>query len=146
MAIVETWNFLSLLYISAEKLKKVATQFFVVQTSMTSSSLNDNWSRFSLPFNCKTKYFKRKNELRKVLQFRSENSRVWQHYLTASFSLSKTRKINHFLAFFLTFVQSKYKRSSLRSQCWMRLFLWFSNTILCCCIVTNMYMHGCCTK
>ena len=29
----------------------------------------------------------------------------------------------------LTFVHSKCKRSSLRSQCWMRLFLWFSNTV-----------------
>ena len=28
-----------------------------------------------------------------------------------------------------TFVHSKRKRSSLRSQCWMRLFLWFSNTV-----------------
>ena len=30
----------------------------------------------------------------------------------------------------LTFVHSKCKRSSLRSQCWMRLFLWFSNTVI----------------
>ena len=30
---------------------------------------------------------------------------------------------------FLSFVHSKCKRSSLRSQCWMRLFLWFSNTV-----------------
>ena len=29
-----------------------------------------------------------------------------------------------------TFVHSKCKRSSLRSQCWMRLFLWFSNTVV----------------
>ena len=27
------------------------------------------------------------------------------------------------------FGHSKCKRSSLRSQCWMRLFLWFSNTV-----------------
>ena len=27
------------------------------------------------------------------------------------------------------FMNSKCKRSSLRSQCWMRLFLWFSNTV-----------------
>ena len=27
------------------------------------------------------------------------------------------------------FVHAKCKRSSLRSQCWMRLFLWFSNTV-----------------
>ena len=30
---------------------------------------------------------------------------------------------------FLAFLNSKCKRSSLRSQCWMRLFLWFSNTM-----------------
>ena len=34
-----------------------------------------------------------------------------------------------FCHFPLTFVHSKRKRSSLRSQCWMRLFLWFSNTV-----------------
>ena len=38
-------------------------------------------------------------------------------------------KMNHFWHFWLTFVHSKCKRSSLRSQCWMRLFLWFSNTV-----------------
>ena len=32
--------------------------------------------------------------------------------------------------FEITFVHSKCKRSSLRSQCWMRLFLWFS-TLYC---------------
>ena len=32
-----------------------------------------------------------------------------------------------FWHFSLTFVHSKCKLSSLRSQCWMRLFLWFSN-------------------
>ena len=31
--------------------------------------------------------------------------------------------------FLLTFVHSKCKRNLLRSQCWMRLFLWFSNTV-----------------
>ena len=36
---------------------------------------------------------------------------------------------HHFWHFWLTFVYSKCKRSSLRSQCWMRLFLWFSNTV-----------------
>ena len=30
----------------------------------------------------------------------------------------------------LTFVYSKCKRTSLRSQSWMRLFLWFSNTMV----------------
>ena len=34
-----------------------------------------------------------------------------------------------FLHFQWTFVHSKCKRSSLRSQFWMRLFLWFSNTV-----------------
>ena len=41
----------------------------------------------------------------------------------------KLAKMDHFLYFKLTFVHSKCKRSSLRSQCWMRLFLWFSNTV-----------------
>ena len=35
-------------------------------------------------------------------------------------------KMNHF---WWTFVHSQCKRSSLRSQCWMRLILWFSNTV-----------------
>ena len=42
----------------------------------------------------------------------------------------KLAKMDHFRHFWLTFVHSKCKRSSLRSQCWMRLFLWFSNTML----------------
>ena len=37
--------------------------------------------------------------------------------------------MEHFWHFLLTFVHSKCKYSSLRSQCWMRLFLWFSNTV-----------------
>ena len=37
-----------------------------------------------------------------------------------------------FWHFSSAFVHSKWKRSSLRSQCWMRLFLWFSNTVYCC--------------
>ena len=41
----------------------------------------------------------------------------------------KLVKIDHFWHFQWTFVHSKCKRSSLRSQCWMRLFLWFSNTV-----------------
>ena len=36
---------------------------------------------------------------------------------------------DHFWHFSLTFVHSYCKRSSLRLQCWMRLFLWFSNTV-----------------
>ena len=39
-------------------------------------------------------------------------------------------KMDHFWHFQWTFVHSKCKRSSLLSQCWMRLFLWFSNTVL----------------
>ena len=31
--------------------------------------------------------------------------------------------------FWLSFIHSKCKLSSLRSQCWMGLFLWFSNTV-----------------
>ena len=42
---------------------------------------------------------------------------------------SKTRQNELFLAFWSTFVHSKCKRSSLRSQCWMRLFRGFSNTV-----------------
>ena len=38
-------------------------------------------------------------------------------------------KLTIFLHFQLTFVYSKCKLSSLRSQCWMRLVLWFSNTV-----------------
>ena len=41
----------------------------------------------------------------------------------------KLAKMDHFWYFQLTFVHSKCKGSSLRSQCWMRLFLWFSNTV-----------------
>ena len=43
---------------------------------------------------------------------------VWQQAL----GFQKLAKMDHF-------VHSKCKRSSLRSQCWMRLFLWFSNTV-----------------
>ena len=41
----------------------------------------------------------------------------------------KLAKMDHFWYFRLTFVYSKCKRSSLRSHCWMRVFLWFSNTV-----------------
>ena len=37
--------------------------------------------------------------------------------------------MDHFLAFLMNFVHSKCKRSSLRSQCWMRHFRRFSNTV-----------------
>ena len=38
-------------------------------------------------------------------------------------------KMHHFLAFSINFWLLKCKRSSLRSQYWMRHFLWFSNTV-----------------
>ena len=38
-------------------------------------------------------------------------------------------KMDHFWHFQWTFVHSKCKRSSLRSQCWKRHYLWFSNTV-----------------
>ena len=41
----------------------------------------------------------------------------------------KITKFDHFWHFSSTFVHSKCKCSSLRSQCWMRLFLWFSTTV-----------------
>ena len=43
--------------------------------------------------------------------------------------ISVLAKIDHFWHFWWTFVHSKCKRSSLRSQCWMRLFWRFSNTV-----------------
>ena len=43
----------------------------------------------------------------------------------------KLVKMDQFWHFWLTFVHSKCKPSSLHSQCWMRLFLWFSNTVYC---------------
>ena len=50
---------------------------------------------------------------------------VWPQAL----GFQKLAKSDHFWHFWLTFVHSKCNRSSLRSQCWMRLFLWFSNTV-----------------
>ena len=38
----------------------------------------------------------------------------------------KLANLDHFWPFWWTFVHSKCKCTSLRSQCWMRLFLWFS--------------------
>ena len=55
---------------------------------------------------------------------------VWPQAL----GFQKLVKMDHFWHFWWTFVHSKCKRSSLRSQCWMRLFLWFSNT-LCNCLI-----------
>jgi len=42
----------------------------------------------------------------------------------------KLAKMDHFWYFWLTFVHSKYKHSSLRSQCWMRLLLIFITFLL----------------
>ena len=47
-------------------------------------------------------------------------------FLTASCRFSKTRQNGPFLA---TFDHLKWRRNSLRSQYWMRLFLWFSNIV-----------------
>ena len=46
---------------------------------------------------------------------------LYLYCLNANFKFSKTRQIEQFWAFLINFS----KRSSLRSQCWMRLFLWF---------------------
>ena len=67
---------------------------------------------------------------------------IFQQVLSAKIDLSgvtlfdrkiqvfkKSPKLTFFWHFLWTFVHSKCKRSSLRSQCWMRLFLWFSNTV-----------------
>jgi len=43
-------------------------------------------------------------------------------------AFQKLAQLDHFWHFYLTFVYSKYKRCLLHSQCWMRHFLWFSNT------------------
>ena len=51
--------------------------------------------------------------------------KVWAQ--TSDFS--KIVKIDNFWHFQWAFVRSKCERCSLRSQCWMRLFLWFSNTV-----------------
>ena len=50
--------------------------------------------------------------------------------MSASFRFSKTRQKWPLWLFQWTFVHWKCKRSSLRSQCWMRLLLWFSNTVI----------------
>ena len=50
--------------------------------------------------------------------------------MTASFRFFKNSlKWSIFWHFWWTFVHSKCKLSSLRSQYWMRLFLWFSNIV-----------------
>ena len=50
---------------------------------------------------------------------------VWQQ----ASGFQKLAKMDHFGYFWWTFDHLKCKHSSLRSQCWMRLFLWFSNTV-----------------
>ena len=44
-------------------------------------------------------------------------------------AFQKLAKMDQFWHFWLTFVESKCTRSSLSSQCLMRLLLWFSNTV-----------------
>ena len=60
---------------------------------------------------------------------------VWQQ----ASGFQKLAKMDHFGYFWWTFVYLKCKHSSLRSQCWMRLFLWFSNTVklfsFCWCVI-----------
>ena len=46
--------------------------------------------------------------------------------------------MDHFWHFQWTFVHSKCTRSSLRSQCWMRLFGWFSNIVT---VTVSEYVH-----
>ena len=63
-------------------------------------------------------------------RFKTDMSGDRWNCLTASFRFSKTRQNGPFVAFLINFCPLKCKRSSLRSQCWMRLFLWFSNTVI----------------
>ena len=69
-------------------------------------------------------------------RIKQSSSEVLLQYLHNNHSVWKSPKMSHLnfsiLAFpnhFCPFVRSSCKRSSLRSQCWMRLFLWFSNTV-----------------
>ena len=54
----------------------------------------------------------------------------------------KLAKMDHFWLFKSTFVHSKCKRSSLHSQCWLRLFLWFSDIVIWSSIFTTVFMLG----
>ena len=54
---------------------------------------------------------------------------VENHKKVAFWCFQKITKIDHFWQFWWTFLHSKCKRSSLRSQFWMRLFMWFSTTV-----------------
>ena len=56
--------------------------------------------------------------------FENRRKSLIQHCERSEQHFQKTRQNWPFLAFL-----KKCKRSSLRSQCWMRLFLWFSNTV-----------------
>ena len=58
--------------------------------------------------------------IKKTLCLFSNDSFRYAHLRFAQMSLLHSK---------LTFVHSRCKRSSLRSQCWMRLFLWFLNTV-----------------
>ena len=78
-----------------------------------------------------------------LIRSHKENHNIWKwlkmsHFWFFNFgfsdqfsvlSLSKTRQNWLFLAIKSTFVHSKCKSGSLRSQCWMRLFGWFSYTV-----------------
>ena len=52
---------------------------------------------------------------------------VWQQ----TSDLQKLAKIDHF-CLFIELLSTQCKCSSLRSKCWIRLFLWFSNTVIVC--------------
>ena len=54
---------------------------------------------------------------------------VENHKKVAFWCFQKITKIDHFWQFWWTFLHSNCKRSSLRSQFWMRLFMWFSTTV-----------------
>ena len=79
----------------------IASAFFL-------SPLRPKWGRFSFPF-----------------PFAS----IFQAHSLKIIKNVAFLNVGIFHQFWLIFVHSKCKLSSLPSQCWMRLFLWFSNTV-----------------
>ena len=70
-----------------------------------------------------------KNHPKSLIQH-CERSELRLHFVWPQpLGFQKLAKWDQIWHFQWTFVHSKCKRSSLRSQCWMRLFLRFSNTI-----------------
>ena len=97
-------------------------QFVVCVAMMTScfiSTLFENYSKcliWILAFS--TKFCPIKTDL--------SGNTVWPQ----ASAFQKLAKMDQFWHFFINFcLHSKCKRNWLRSQCWMRLFLWFSNTV-----------------